>query len=91
MEIDEGVARLSFEHAGGLRSADGQPLSWFEIAGRDSQFVAASAVVSGTSVEVSSPQVPAPIAVRFGWHQEAEPNLVNGAGLPAGPFRTHRW
>jgi hypothetical protein len=26
--------------------------------------------------------------VRFGWHQMAEPNLVNGAGLPASPFST---
>jgi sialate O-acetylesterase len=34
--------------------------------------------------------VPEPVLVRFGWHEEAEPNLVNGAGLPASPFRTRR-
>jgi sialate O-acetylesterase len=29
--------------------------------------------------------------VRFGWHEIAEPNLSNKAGLPASPFRTDRW
>jgi sialate O-acetylesterase len=29
-----------------------------------------------------------PVAVRFAWSEDAEPNLVNGAGLPASPFRT---
>ena len=28
--------------------------------------------------------------VRFGWHQEAEPNLSNKEGLPASPFRTDK-
>jgi len=32
-----------------------------------------------------------PVAVRFGWNQLAEPNLANGAGLPASPFRTDKW
>ena len=32
-----------------------------------------------------------PVAVRFGWHQEAEPNLANAEGLPASPFRTDDW
>ncbi|MES2791944.1 MAG: hypothetical protein V4719_20185 [Planctomycetota bacterium] len=35
--------------------------------------------------------VAAPVAVRFGWHQTAEPNLANGAGLPASPFRSDKW
>jgi len=40
---------------------------------------------------VSSPEVEKPVAVRFGWHQLAEPNLMNEAGLPASPFRTDDW
>jgi sialate O-acetylesterase len=32
--------------------------------------------------------VPEPKAARFGWHQTAEPNLINREGLPASPFRT---
>ncbi len=29
-----------------------------------------------------------PVAVRFAWRETAQPNLINGAGLPAFPFRT---
>jgi sialate O-acetylesterase len=39
-------------------------------------------------VIVSSPKVAAPAAVRFAWDEAAQPNLVNGAGLPAVPFRS---
>jgi sialate O-acetylesterase len=31
------------------------------------------------------------VAVRFGFSATAAPNLYNGAGLPAGPFRTDDW
>ncbi|HEY0255832.1 MAG TPA: hypothetical protein VGC39_00200 [Candidatus Methylacidiphilales bacterium] len=32
--------------------------------------------------------MPAPIAVRYAWSNYPYCNLYNGAGLPAGPFRT---
>ena len=51
----------------------------------------AEAVIDGESVVVRSPSVANPVAVRFGWHQLAEPNLANKAGLPASPFRTDTW
>jgi len=83
--------RIHFEHAGGgLASRDGEPLSWFEIAGDDQRFVKAEAALDGDTVVVWNQAVPAPAAVRFGWHQEAEPNLINTEGLPASPFRTDR-
>jgi sialate O-acetylesterase len=50
--------------------------------------VAATAEIDGETVVVSSPDVPKPVAVRFGWEDTAEPNLFNKAGLPASPFRT---
>ena len=43
------------------------------------------------SVIVSAEGVSKPVAVRFGWHETAEPNLANAAGLPASPFRTDKW
>ena len=70
---------------------DGKPLSWFSIAGDDKQFYAAVADIDGETVVVSSPKVPKPAAVRFGWNQIAEPNLSNKASLPASPFRTDKW
>ena len=90
MELRDGAIVLRFDHADGLQTRDGEPPTWFEIAGDDQQFVEASAVIDGETVVVSSEAVPNPAAVRFAWHTVAEPNLVNGAGLPAGAFRTHR-
>ena len=89
MAKQDGAIVLTFDHADGLTTRDGEPPTWFEIAGDDQQFVEASAVIDGETVVVSSDAVSDPVAVRFAWHTTAEPNLVNGAGLPAGAFRTH--
>ena len=88
MTVENGKVRLRFEHAAGLKSRDDEPLSSFTIAGSDGKFVDAQAEIEGDSVIVWSDEVKEPKAVRFGWHQEAEPNLTNAAGLPASPFRT---
>ena len=91
MEVEIDTIRLKFKHGAGLKSRDGKSLDWFEIAGEDRKFVPALAEIDGDTVIVSSSKVDKPVAARFGWDQLAEPNLVNGAGLPAAPFRTDRW
>jgi sialate O-acetylesterase len=58
------------------------------ICGSDRKWVGADAKVDGNTVIVSSPKVPQPVAVRYGWATNPICNLYNGAGLPAGPFRT---
>ena len=84
--------RVFFDHTdGGLVSRDGKPLNWFTIAGPNQKFVDATATIDGDTVMVHANEVKNPQAVRFGWHQEAEPNLVNEAGLPAAPFRSDTW
>jgi sialate O-acetylesterase len=85
-------ALVQFEGVGqGLRSRDGQPLNWFTVAGSDGRFLPAQATIVGPDrVEVSTPEVPTPVAVRLGWSEKANPNLVNSAGLPAYPFRSDR-
>lgn len=88
MKVEGNKIRLFFDHAKGLKSSDGKPLTWFTIAGEDGKFVDATANVDGDTILVSSNDVADPTTVRFGWHQEAEPNFVNGAGLPTSPFRT---
>src|SRR5690606_33931341 len=61
-------ARVQFDHVGsGLVSRDGQPLSWFQIAGQDGKFVDATATIDGDTVVVSSPEVKEPAAVRYAW------------------------
>ena len=90
--VIEGAAiRVTFAHADGGLVARGDTLSWFHVAGADKQFHAASARIDGTNVIVSSPRVEAPVAVRFGWSDVAEPNLFDTDGLPAAPFRTDDW
>ncbi|MGV3757307.1 MAG: sialate O-acetylesterase [Verrucomicrobiota bacterium] len=85
---ENGTLRMTFENtAGGLRSRDQKPLTWFEILGDGTDYVKANAIIDGDSVILSAPGVQEPVALRFAWHKEAEPNLVNGAGLPAEPFR----
>jgi sialate O-acetylesterase len=87
-----GKIRLQFDHVGGgLISRDGKPLTDFTIAGADKKFVPATAEIDGGSVVVSSSEVAEPAAVRFCWRDDAEPNLSNKDGLPAGPFRTDSW
>jgi sialate O-acetylesterase len=87
--IEKNNIRLTFDHvADGLASRDGKPLSHFTIAGKDLQFVEATAVIDGESIVVSSPAVPSPVAVRFAWGSADIPNLMNKQGLPASSFRT---
>ncbi len=92
MKVEGNKIRIFFDHTGsGLASRDGKPLTWFTIAGADKKFVEAKAVIDGDTVVVSSEEVAKPVAVRFGWHDTAEPNLSNKEGLPASPFRTDQW
>lgn len=87
MTIEGGAIRLHFDHAEGLKAKGGSP-SHFTIAGRDGKFTPARARIDGRTVIVSSPRVPSPLAVRYAWGPADEPNLFNGAGLPASSFRT---
>lgn len=92
MTVEGNRIRIHFDHVGsGLTSLNRQPLAWFEIAGKDRTFYKARAEVDGKTVVVWNERVEKPVAVRFGWHQLAVPNLGNKEGLPASPFRTDRW
>ena len=71
----------------GLAPRDGA-VRGFAVAGEDRRFVKADAVMRGDSVVVSSPRVPHPTAVRYGWADYPTGDLADAAGLPASPFRT---
>jgi sialate O-acetylesterase len=99
MKVEGDKIRIFFDHAAGLKARDGKPLDWFTIAAADRNFVPAEATIepaerSGLkedTVVVRSPAVKQPVAVRFAWSGIAQPNFINGAGLPASPFRTDDW
>lgn len=85
----EGSAlRVHFRFADNGLTAAGRPLQSFELAGADGRYHPADAKISGDTVVVRSPEVPAPVAVRYAWRNAPEANLFNGAGLPAAPFRS---
>ena len=83
--------RIYFKQAaGGLLVHDGA-VKGFLIAGVDKKWHLACAQIDGDAVMVSSPEVLHPVAVRYGWANNPDGNLYNGAGLPVMPFRTDRW
>jgi sialate O-acetylesterase len=81
-----GAIRVWFSHhAKGLVAKGGDPTS-FEVAGADGRFMPATAKIDGNTVVASSPDVPEPVYVRYGWANSPQCNLFNGEGLPASPF-----
>jgi len=91
----EGPAmRVTFAPAGadGL-TARGKPLQSFELAGADKVFHPATATIdtADNTILVTSKDVPAPVTVRYAWHNSPDANLFNSAGLPAVPFRSDNW
>ena len=88
MKIEGGTIRVKFSHADGLAARDGT-LKWFTIAGADGKFVPAVAKIDGPTVIVSSPEIAAPVAVRYAWVNFPDGgHLYNSAGLPAAQFRS---
>ncbi|MGC4111457.1 MAG: sialate O-acetylesterase [Nocardioides sp.] len=89
VEIDGAMAHVHWNSATGLRTRDGpSAVLGFELAGADGKFHEAVARIAGEVVTVTSAAVPAPRHVRYAWADSPATNLVNGAGLPAAPFRT---
>jgi sialate O-acetylesterase len=86
--IEGDKAIISFDSVGRGLEARGGTLQGFAIAGADRKFVWANAEIKGDTVVVSSTEVPAPVAVRYGWADFPVVNLFNKNGLPAAPFRT---
>lgn len=103
MQMEGSSVRLSFDHVvGGLMIGERESftsltvnptptaaIANFKSAGSDNVFYAATAVIDGTNVVVSSSSVPNPVSVRYAWEGvPAGCNLYNDAGFPAMPFRT---
>lgn len=90
MKVEGDRIRVAFDYDKGLVAKDGE-LKEFTVAGDDQNFVPAQAKIDGATVVVWSDAVKNPKAVRFAWKNVPRPNLYNGGGLPASPFRTDNW
>jgi sialate O-acetylesterase len=92
MTASGGAIRLFFKHAeDGFKLSDGRAPTGFAIAGGDQKFYWATATIQGNAIVVSSPSVPNPVAVRYGWADNPDCNVYNTTGLPLVPFRTDKW
>ena len=91
MRIEGKEIQIYFQHVGSGLRVQGETLQGFTIAGADKRFRHATARIEGNSIVVSSPEVEAPVAVRYAWADSPECNLFNKEGLPASPFRTDDW
>lgn len=94
MEIKENKIILTFNNIGnGLMTPNKYGyLEGFEITGADKVFHYAKAYIDGNKVVVYSGDVQNPIAVHYGWADDAgDCNLYNSENFPATPFRTDNW
>ena len=94
VEYRGNTAWLSFDHvADGLSNptGDDSSLDFFEVAGKNGEYVSANAKIVGDQVHVTSPLIDTPKYVRY-LFRKPEPNpaisLVNSVGLPASSFMT---
>lgn len=88
MKVKDNKAILDFNNIGEGLVLQESKVPVFEIAGEDMKFVKAKASINGNTVEVYSPSVKNPAAVRYGWANYTEATLFNSAGLPASSFST---
>lgn len=86
-KVDGDKLIVTFRNAKTLKTKDGKPAKYFEIAGANGAFFPASAELKGDTVILTSPSVQKPYVVRFAWNPDVTVNLVNENNLPAGAFR----
>jgi sialate O-acetylesterase len=91
VQTEDGKVRLTFRNGENMKASDGGKIKGFAIAGEDRKFAWADAEIQGDHIVLSSTQVPNPVAVRYGWDDDPDCNLINNTGLPASPFRTDEW
>ncbi|MCE9595986.1 MAG: sialate O-acetylesterase [Planctomycetes bacterium] len=84
-------ARVTFERAEGLTKPTARPIRGFQLAGADRAWHCATARLDGVTVVVTCDEVSKPIAVRYGWADHPDLDLVDASGLPAEPFRSDDW
>ncbi|VGO11768.1 hypothetical protein PDESU_00314 [Pontiella desulfatans] len=82
---------LSFDHAEELKTTDGERPKGFWLTDDSGKWVPATAAINGQTVVLESAGLKKPLHVRYAFAGKPEVNLVNGAGLPAYPFRTDRF
>lgn len=88
MEVEGDKVILTFENADGLKTRDGKMPDNFKLKNTKNRYNTAKAQIVDNKVVLSSKtDMARPVTVRYCWSDSSQPNLCNGAGLPAAPFR----
>jgi sialate O-acetylesterase len=77
---------VHYQFAEGLTTTNGQDPVGFEVSANGKQYHPATARIEGETVVLTSDKVKKPKYARYGWYTYMEPNLINGAELPATPY-----
>ncbi len=91
LKINGSIATIKFTDANNGLTTYGKPLSYFEIAGADKSWKPAKAVIVRGTVQVSSPDVKDPVAVRYAFKDFVNGDLFSTEGFPVSSFRTDDW
>ncbi len=83
--------RVRFSHCGTELQSRGGPPESLEVAGADHVFFPAAGAIEVDTLVASSPDVKAPVAVRYAWTNAPKANLYSDTGLPVAPFRSDSW
>lgn len=89
----DGKATVTFKDADLGLGPVNIDIEGFELAGEDRVFHPATGRLrrDRVTLDVTSPEVSNPVAVRYIFHNYAPGILVNNCGLPVGPFRSDDW
>lgn len=85
--VENGRLVLDFARADGLKTDDGGPVNCFRILYSNLKLRDAVPEISGDRLVFEIPDGLEVLEIRFAWDEASLPNLVNGSGLPALPFR----
>lgn len=84
-EMKKGKIILHFQYAAGLAIRGGD-LKEFTVLDAEGKWISAPAKINKETVELDVSAMSAPRGVRYAFRNDSQPNLFNGAGLPASCF-----
>jgi sialate O-acetylesterase len=88
LKIKDSVATIKFKYAPNGLTSFSKPITQFEIAGDDKIFYTAKASIRNGTIQLTSPQVTKPIAVRYAFKDFIMGELFSTEGYPVSSFRT---
>jgi len=89
MDVRNDAIYIQFQHVGSGLFSNQTSLAGFEIAGPDSVFKPAVAVIEGNEVKVSNSTITDPKIVRYAWANDPSVSLFNKEEFPGSPFITN--